>query len=398
MLHNREENMNEDDDDDIFYDAPEFAPPKEVHDEDVDAFHEQIDAELLERIGNLSLDHNSSELEAIRSLLEAGANPNLIFEGDDAKLGSHNSLLHKAALCEKPDLAEMLLKYGANPKVRNSLGKAPITLIKDSNIKVMNIFKAAFIPKPLDISTPPSPTDITRSLSPDDQSLLTDLVAEFKLLRSEVAALKNQPRSQGDSIEVVEEEISAPPSPTSTTSSTTKVEINNFDDLKEHFSPKAMRSLIVKLANNKDAQSDTEEQIRNALTTYLPTIVKKYKEAKKAADIFAQEKKSNLTTQRHTDLSTKATNLQSDIVTIFDYANKAGYPAIQQILEAEKAKLPTEIMAVLERSISPPTEKALEAQRKAALRSAKPINLGGMMSELNSNLLKMRGKNGGPTH
>jgi hypothetical protein len=131
--------MTDDDDDDLFFDTLEYNPSEKINPKDIDEFHKQIDTELLERIGNLPLDHKTSDLTFIQALLEEGANSNLTFEGYDEKLGSNNSLLHKAALCQNIDLAKMLLDYGANPKAKNSMGKTPIALVEASNRKMMDL-------------------------------------------------------------------------------------------------------------------------------------------------------------------------------------------------------------------------------------------------------------------
>lgn len=53
---------------------------------------------------------------AVRLLLEAGADPNLVDSNE-------NTALHS---CGKPELAELLLQHGANPNAINSLGRTPL--------------------------------------------------------------------------------------------------------------------------------------------------------------------------------------------------------------------------------------------------------------------------------
>ena len=395
--------MTDDDDDDLFFDTLEYNPSEKINPKDIDEFHKQIDTELLERIGNLPLDHKASDLTFIQALLEESANPNLNFESYDEKFGSNNSLLHKAVLCQNIDLAKMLLDYGANPKAKNSMGKNPIALVEASNKKMMDLIKSSLSSKSLDVSVsaPSSPTstaDIVRSLSPDDQSLLTDMVKELKLLRSEVANFKQQPRSHRSSTEVIEEEEIQAPTSKDSPPKVQEKEINSFDDLKENFSFQAMRSLIVKLAKNKEAQDNTEDQITNTLTTYLPRIVAEYTKAKEALDRFgpAVEEKKEFNKNRvvqHSQLSSKAIQIQSDIVAIYNYATKAKYPAVTKILEAEKENLPPIIKDAIIKNMAAPNPKNLEAQRKMAnTLVTRPPNPAGLMADLKGNLLKRNNK------
>lgn len=90
---------------------------------------ELLDEALLGKIGNLKIDQTPLNLKEIKGLLELRANPNQIFpETKSGNFGAGNTLLHKAALCSDPKLAELLLKYGADPFITNELVRTPLDL------------------------------------------------------------------------------------------------------------------------------------------------------------------------------------------------------------------------------------------------------------------------------
>jgi hypothetical protein len=90
---------------------------------------------MLKRVGADEPDHNnqcalgyavnSGHLEAVRLLLEAGANPNR------KDRNGNRSVLHDAAGQRNgAAIVELLLKYGADPKITNAAGETPLEIAR----------------------------------------------------------------------------------------------------------------------------------------------------------------------------------------------------------------------------------------------------------------------------
>jgi uncharacterized protein len=73
----------------------------------------------------------ASTLEVIEELLKKGANPNI-----QSKRFSGETPLHKAALNGVKDAVEMLLRYGADPTIRNDKGETPLDI---TNVKFADV-------------------------------------------------------------------------------------------------------------------------------------------------------------------------------------------------------------------------------------------------------------------
>ena len=70
-------------------------------------------------------------------LLEAGANPDLV-------MGDGSTSLHVAALSEMPNVAQLLLQYGADPLKKNEEWKTPLQLASElGNWEVASVLAEA---------------------------------------------------------------------------------------------------------------------------------------------------------------------------------------------------------------------------------------------------------------
>lgn len=110
--------------------------------QDIEKYQQEFNDQLLTAVSNIDITDKNIDLKDIKKLLEDGSNPNINFpETKSRDLGSNNSLLHKAALCDDPKLTKLLLAHGADIMAEDSLGKKPLDLAvenrKTSNIEIL---------------------------------------------------------------------------------------------------------------------------------------------------------------------------------------------------------------------------------------------------------------------
>ena len=104
---------------------------------DIETYQQEFNDQLLTAISNIDITDKNIDLRKIRQLLKNGANPNVTFpETKSADYGANNSLLHKAALCDDPKLARLLLAHGADVMAENSLHKRPYDLALEGHKKL----------------------------------------------------------------------------------------------------------------------------------------------------------------------------------------------------------------------------------------------------------------------
>lgn len=86
------------------------------------------------------------DLNEIKSLLDAGANPNIPDELDHLPLNYGGSYpLHYAVEIGNIQIIQLLLQYGANPTLRNSDDELPIDIANNRKIYKLNHENHAYI-------------------------------------------------------------------------------------------------------------------------------------------------------------------------------------------------------------------------------------------------------------